>query len=99
MSQGFRTRELSLKYQNLSVDSLTARQAQGLDPVIAADSGRSSLKIVPEADCLLILTPGDTAGIPLYGGVENTFQGSQCPSNALFVTGLEAGSTLTIWEG
>lgn len=80
-------------YADRSVSSYAAAT-----PVVAENSSRRILKIVPPADCLLTLTSGAAFGEPLYGGVANTFEGNECPANALYITGLTAGVAITIWE-
>jgi len=84
-------------FTNQSVASLSAGQAAGTTEILAANANRKALKIVPPADCTLRI--GATgAGIPLFGGVANEFSGGDCPTNALFVTGLTAGVAVTVWE-
>ncbi len=84
-----------------SIAALTAGQAAGTDPILAANANRSAIKIVPPADCLLRTVSGGSGvgGIPLFGGVPNEFSGQSCPMGALYITGLAAGAALTIWEG
>jgi hypothetical protein len=88
-----------VSFGDASVASLTAGQAAGTSIVLAANTARSALKIVPPADCYLAVAPGKTAGIPLYGGVQNTFEGNGCPTNALYLIGLSPGGAVMIWEG
>lgn len=88
-----------VSFTDTSITSLSAGQAAGTSAVLAANSARASLKIVPPADCYLAVASGKTAGVPLYGGVENTFEGNGCPANALYLVGLPAGASVMIWEG
>lgn len=86
-----------LGFADQSVTSLSAAQAAGTDPVLPVNVNRKALKIVPPSDCTLkIGTSG--AGIPLFGGVPNEFSGGDCPTNALYITGLSTGVAVTIWE-
>lgn len=82
------------------VVTLTSGQAAGTDPVVGQliTGGRSAVKIVPPADCKMAITASATAGIPLYGGVENKFVGSSCPTNPLYIIGLSAGALVLVWE-
>ncbi len=84
-----------------SIPSLTANQAAGTAPILAANPNRTAIKIVPPADCLLRVVSGGSGvgGIPLFGGVPNDFSGQDCPMGALYITGLATGAALTIWEG
>ena len=84
-----------------SIASLSANQAAGTAAVLAANDSRTAIKIVPPVDCLLRVVSGGSGvgGIPLFGGVSNDFSGHDCPMGALYVTGLSAGTALTIWEG
>lgn len=86
-------------FTDSSIASLSSLQAAGTSSVLPTNVNRKSLKIVPPADCVLTLTAGSSAGIPLFAGVPNTLAGGDCPTNALYVTGLVAGNTLVIWEG
>lgn len=67
-------------------------------PVLTSNASRRALKIVPPADCLLTLSSGAAMGLPLYGGVDNTLEGNECPENTLYITGLTAGVSILIWE-
>jgi hypothetical protein len=85
-------------YVDISIASLTAAQANASSPVIAANSERRVLMINPPADCVLRISAGAGRGWPLYGNVPNSISGEECPTNALYVTGLATGVALTIWE-
>ena len=84
-----------------SIPALSAGQADGTAPILAANDDRTAIKIVPPADCFLRVVSGGSGvgGIPLFGGVSNDFSGHDCPMGALYITGLSAGAALTIWEG
>lgn len=77
---------------------LSAGQAAGTSPVLPANTGRKALMINPPSDCSLTVSPGSTSGWPLVGRAANSASGEDCPTNALYVYGLVAGQTLTIWE-
>lgn len=91
-------RPLGSGFTDASIPSLSAGQAAGTTAILAANTSRTALKIVPPADCTLTISAASTVGIPLYGGVENTFEGGSCPTNDLFVRGLSVSAALTIWE-
>ena len=93
------TQPIGTALTDQSVASLSSGQAAGTSTVIAANTSRHVLVIVPPADCTLTLTSGSTRGIPLIGGLPNTFSGAEVPTNALYVSGLTAGQTLVILEG
>jgi hypothetical protein len=86
-------------FAEVSINSLSANQAAGTQAIVAANAGRKTLMLNPPADCVLTITSGATKGRPLFGNVPNAIAGPECPTNALFVSGLSAGQTLTIWEG
>lgn len=85
-------------FASQSIASLSAGQAAGTSAILAANANRTAIKIVPPADCTLAIASGASVGIPLFGGVANEFSGGDCPTNALYVTGLTAGAAITIWE-
>lgn len=87
-----------LTYADVSVASLTSGQAAGTNAVIGVNASRKALAINPPADCILRLSGSAAAGMPLYGGIPNVFVGPECPTNALFISGLSAGQSVTIWE-
>lgn len=84
-------------FTDRSVGSLSAGQAAGTAEILAANPNRKALKIVPPADCTLKISNGG-AGIPMFGGVANEFSGGDCPTNALYVTGLSVGVAVAVWE-
>jgi hypothetical protein len=85
-------------FTDRSISSLSANQAAGTEAVLPGNADRIALKIVPPADCRLGITSGAATGTPLYGGVENTFDGLGCPTNALYIGGLTTGAAVLIWE-
>jgi len=97
MLNGYPVAASGLEYVSVSIASLSAGQAAGTTAILPAKA-RRALKIVPPVDCTLTLAADQTAGIPLYGGVSNELTGGDCPTNQLFVRGLSAGATLTLWE-
>lgn len=97
MSNGYPFVGVASAFTDQSVASLSAGQAAGTTEILAANANRKAVKVGPPADCTLkIGTSG--AGIPLFGGVANEFSGGDCPTNALYVTGLSAGVAVTVWE-
>lgn len=91
-------RPLGSDFTDQSVASLSTDQAAGTAAILTENLSRTALKIVPPADCTLTISAASTVGVPLYGGVENTFEGNGCPTNDLFVRGLTASVALLIWE-
>jgi len=85
-------------FADVSVAALTAAQAAGTDPVLAANPYRAALKIVPPKNCTLAYASA-ARGEPLFAGVTNSFVGGDCAANALYVRGLAAGDVLVILEG
>lgn len=85
-------------YADRSVTSLSSGQAAATTPLLAANASRQALMIVPPIDCTLTLISGGSTGQPLYGGVANRMLGQECPSNDLYISGLSAGASVTIWE-
>lgn len=97
MLNGFPFENVGSLFVDQSITSLSSGQAAGTSSVLAIKTDRKSLKIVPAADCTLKLgTSG--LGIPLFAGVANEFSGGNCPTNALYITGLTVGASVTIWE-
>lgn len=88
-------------YTVQNITSLSAGQAAGTAPILAANTNRRGLIIVPPADCRLKITnDGSTAtGYPLYANAPNEIYLPGVPANALYIVGLSAGVTITIWEG
>lgn len=86
-------------FVDVSIASLSAGQVAGTASIIGANPARKSLMINPPADCVLTLSSGAVRGLPLFGGVANSITGQECPTNALYVSGLSTGAALTIWEG
>lgn len=91
-------RPLGSAFADQSITSLSSGQAAGTSTVLAANTDRTALKIVPPIDCFLAVASGQTTGIPLYGEIENTFEGNGCPTNALYIVGLTAAAAVLIWE-
>lgn len=85
-------------YVDKTVPAIAASQASGTSAVIGVNAARKAVVIVPPADCTLCIASGATSGVPLYGGIPNSFVGSECPANALFISGLTAGQSVVIWE-
>jgi len=94
------------RYVETKVD-LTAGQAAGTDPILAADTstgGNIRRAVVfgnpNAADCNLHLTAGaaHNTGMPVSGYDTASFD-IQLPGldNALYVTGLAAGNFVTLW--
>lgn len=83
---------------DVSIASISSTQASATDPVLASNVDRRVLMINPLADCTLRITAGAGRGWPLYGGVPNSISGEECPTNALYISGLATGAALTIWE-
>ncbi|MEO6217773.1 MAG: hypothetical protein ABIO86_17225 [Sphingomonas sp.] len=83
---------------DVSIASLSAAQAAGTAAIRPANPMRDVIMINPPIDCTLTLAPGVTTGMPLFGGVPNSFEGQLCPSNALYIVGLGAGVAVSIWE-
>lgn len=90
--------QIGSAFVDRSIVALTAQQAAGTDPVLAANPARRALQIVPPAACMLRLASGAAGGVPLRGDQPNQLAGPSCPTNALYVTGLAAGALLTILE-
>lgn len=87
------------KFVSRSIVALTAGQAAGTEAILPANAKREALMIRPASDCELTIAAASQKGWPLFGDVPNTLSGSECPTNQLFVYGLAAGASLTIWEG
>jgi hypothetical protein len=81
-----------------SIAALSAGQAAGTVPILSANPARTALKVVPQNDCFLTIGSGETTGVPLYGNVENSFTGAECPVNAVYLAGLAPGTPVVIWE-
>lgn len=89
----------AVDYTDKSVASLSAGQAAGTLAVLAANPNRRALMINPSADCQLTIGAGATRGWKLFGNLPNTITGQECPADDIFIIGLTAGATVTIWEG
>lgn len=85
-------------FYSASPVELDADQAAGTKAIVERRDSRQALKIIPPADCQMAVTSGQTMGEPVYGGVVNSFLGSECPVNPIFLIGLSAGDTVQIWE-
>lgn len=79
--------------------ALSADQAAGHVPVLAANPLRKSLMIVPPAACTLLIGPDGQTGYPLLGLTPNALVTPLCPANAIYLRDLAAGANVTIWEG
>lgn len=86
------------RFRDVSVASVSAAQAAGTATVVDVNRARVALVIVPPVDCLLKLSAAGSSGLPLYGGVPNSFVGEECPTNPLYISGLSVGQAVTIWE-
>lgn len=79
--------------------TLTADQAAGTDPILGANSNRDALIVGVDGDCYLTGKSGHTRGWPLISGIPNIIgEGGLCPQNQLWISGLVAGSIVSIWE-
>jgi hypothetical protein len=90
----------SINYVDRSVTALNASQAAGTTPVILANPARKAFAITPTNDGRLYIGTGASGFFyPLYAGVTRSFSGSDCPQNALYVTGQTIGTQLPMAEG
>lgn len=86
-------------YADASIATLSADKAAGTEPVLPPNPARRGVMIVPPVDCRLTLAPGAAGGWPLFAGVPNSIAAPEVPANALYLAGLPAGASVTIWEG
>jgi hypothetical protein len=92
--------QTSATYFDVSVNSLTANQAAGTDPIIAADPFRRVFAITPINDGKLCIAGGGVGFCwALYAGVTRTISGPDCPQNALYITGQTAATVLPMAKG
>lgn len=92
---------LGPKTYTASSFNLTANQANGTDPIVAANANRKSLLFRAAADFEVALAPGQTAGMRVFASARDGFQPCECPMGALYLvagSGLLAGNNLTVWE-
>lgn len=81
--------------------NLTAGQAAGTDPLIAANANRKGLMFRADVDFELALAAAQTKGMRIYASARDSLIGGECPLGALYLvngSGLNAGDTLTVWE-
>jgi hypothetical protein len=90
-----------------TVVTLTANQAAGTDPVLAANTNRTSLVAgnpTATEGVIDIANPGAGEGMPFPAGGIVAFGGHgiqggpACPTNAIYVDGFAAADVLTFWE-
>lgn len=98
-ANGFPVAPVGLPYTQTPV-TLTANQAAGTDPILAANPNRQGLKLVVPADCGVATASGATIGLPAFAGVAWERSGPECPTNAIYVVGgsLSTGAVVGIWE-
>jgi hypothetical protein len=95
---GYPLPDSGLAYTDVSVPALSSQQASGAASICAANLDRRVIKVIPPLDCTLTISATSAGGVPLYGGVSNELSGANCPTNALYIRGLNTGAALTIWE-
>lgn len=98
---GYPFRDVGQAFADVSVASLSAGQAAGTSPVIAANPNRTGITITPNADGRVYFSGDATADGPyfqLYAGVTMTRVGGECPTGALYVTGQTVSTKLRIGE-
>jgi len=103
MTDGFPTTPVGLGFITATVNALSAAQAgvnkaAGTAAILPAEPSRRAIKIVPPVDCFYAIEPGATSGMPLYGEICNSFEGPECPTNALYIGGLSANAKVVIWK-
>jgi hypothetical protein len=91
---------VSISYTDKTIVSLSADQAAGIASIIVANPARKAFAITPTNDGRLYVSSNLNGFFyPLYAGVTRSFSGSDCPQNALYVTGQTAATPLPIVEG
>lgn len=90
----------ALSYTQTSI-VLTAAQAAGTDPLVAANPARRALQFAGSVDFKVALAAGQSAGMPIYGSARDELAGALCPVEAIYLvagSGAVAGGTIVIWE-
>lgn len=88
---------VGLQYADASV-TLDAQQAAGTKAILPANSARKALIIVPPSASVLTIAGNLATGIPLLGATPNPLAPSICPTNQLFVRGLNINDVVTILQ-
>ena len=88
---------VGLLYSDASV-TLDATQAAGTKAILPANAARKALIIVPPSASALTIAGNLATGIPLLGSTPNSLGPSICPTNQLFLRGLNTGDVVTILQ-
>ena len=88
---------VGLQYSDASV-TLNAGQAAGTTAILPANATRKALIIVPPSASVLSIAANLATGIPLLGATPNQLAPSICPTNQLFLRGLNTGDVVTILQ-
>jgi hypothetical protein len=88
---------VGLQYSDASV-TLDAAQAAGTKAILPANPARKALIIVPPSASVLTIAGNLATGIPLLGSTPNPLAPSICPTNQLFVRGLNVNDVVTILQ-
>lgn len=98
---GYPNRDVGQLFTDASV-TLSAGQASGSAPVLAANPNRTGIAITPNADGRVYFTGTASADGPyfqLYAGVTFMRVGGECPTGDIYVTGQGAtGAKLRMGE-
>lgn len=84
--------------------TLSAGQAAGTSPVLAANTARTGLVIAPVAACPpaaelgLAAFTGANQGVAMATRPDWRWEGARVPTNAVYVRGFTAGDKVLVWE-
>lgn len=84
-----------------TIVTLTAQQAAGAAPLIAANPKRMALQVGAAVHFKVSLVAGATDGQRIYAGARDELAGKSCPLGALYHvpgSGLVTGDKLVMWE-
>lgn len=88
-------------FSDVSIASLSVGQAAGTSPILNANPNRRQFTITPGQDGGLYVAAASAGKFfwPLNAGLTLSLSGSDCPTNALYVSGQAANSALLMVEG
>jgi len=85
-------------YTDKTITALTAEQAAGREPILPANPARRALMIRPPDKSDVVITPEAPRGWLMIRDADNHLTGPNCPTNAIYITGLVAGVEVIVWE-
>jgi hypothetical protein len=81
--------------------TLSAGQAAGTAPLIAANRDRRALQLGAAVDFKVALSASATDGMRVYASARDGFEGALCPAGELYLvagSGLSTGNAVVVWE-